>query len=60
MIIQPKLTKKEIIKRIQDSTDSNVFIYEPVSINSLQELITVIKKLISFNTYLSIIVIKNK
>lgn len=60
MIIQPKLTKKEIIKRIQDSTDSNVFIYEPISINSLQELITVIKKLISFNTYLSIIVIKNK
>ena len=60
MIIQPKLTKKEIIKRIQDSTDSNVFIYEPISINSLQALTTVIKKLISFNTYLSIIVIKNK
>lgn len=60
MIIQPKMTKKDIIKRIQDSTESNVFIYEPIITSSLQELLTVLKKLFSFNTYLTIIVIKNK
>jgi hypothetical protein len=60
MIIQPKMTKKDILKRIQDSTESNVFIYEPIITSSLQELLTVLKKLFSFNTYLTIIVIKNK
>jgi len=60
MIIQPKLNKKEILKRIQDSTDSNIFFYEPISTSSLSELISVIRKLISFNSYLSIIVVRNK
>lgn len=60
MIIQPKVTKKEIIKRIQDSTDSNVFIYEPVSTSSLSELVSILRKLFTFNSYLSIIVVRNK
>ncbi len=60
MIIQPKMTKKDILKKVQEATGANLFIYEPITINSLQELLTVLKKLISFNTYLTIIVIKNK
>lgn len=60
MIIQPKMTKKDIIKRIQDSTDSNIFIYEPITTNSLNELISVLRKLFTSNSYLSIIVVKNK
>jgi hypothetical protein len=60
MIIKPKVTKKEIIRKIQDSTDSNVFIYEPISTSSLSELVSLLRKLFTFNSYLSIIVVRNK
>lgn len=60
MIIKPKVTKKDIIKRIQDSAESNVFLYEPVSTSSLSELVSVLRRLFTYNSYLSIIVVKNK
>lgn len=60
MIIQPKLTKKDIMKKVQDSTDSNVYIYEPITTNSLNELISILRKLFTSNSYLSIIVVRNK
>ena len=60
MIIQPKLTKKDIMKKVQDSTDSSVYIYEPITTSSLNELISVLRKLFTSNSYLSIIVIRNK
>lgn len=60
MIIQPKLSKKEIMKKVQDSTESNIYIYEPITTNSLNELIGVLRKLFTSNSYLSIIVVRNK
>jgi hypothetical protein len=60
MIIQPKLTKKDIIKKVQDSTESNIYIYEPITTNSLNELISILRKLFTSNSYLSIIVVRNK
>ena len=60
MIIKPKLTKRDIIKRLQDSTESNIFFYEPISTNSLSELVSVLRRLFTSNCYLSIVVIRNK
>ncbi len=60
MIIQPKLTKKDIMKKVQESTESNIYIYELITTNSLNELISFLRKLFTSNSYLSIIVVRNK
>lgn len=60
MIIQNKLTKKEIISRIQGSSDSNCYFYEPITSSSLSDLLSLLRKLFTSKNYLSIVVIKSK